>query len=530
MTTTTTTTPTTTTPATNGTTQQITPLTDTADIVAGIPQTGNQINIADATGQMASDPSLALSNSELLADNTPTISSSDVNAGLINGASSTYQDNPTQDNTTASTVGSTSTVDPNSIPQNTQAASVTTALSQPAVDQAAMTAANGTVNSNDLVDANAADIDTSTYDQTAAGQALQQYASQNISNIIDTSTASGQLLAAQLGDGNYIDSKATLEGQLALLQSQFTDANGQPTIPAWAAGTARNVSRIAAFTGMTGTAATAAMAQAIMEASLPIAQQDSQFFQTVTMTNLSDKQQAVINNANVLSKIDLANMSNQMQAQVTNAQNFMQMDMSNLSNDQQAAMVNTQAQVQSILADTNATNTDRLAVAQSQDQKDQFYSQLDESIQQYNSSQLNSMSQFNATQQQSTDQFNSDLENNRQQFYQNMQFGIDTANTKWRQTVTLQNNTNQFNAAATDVKNLVGVQTEALNQIWDRSDSLLQDAFTASQNDADRANQINLVKLQNNQTIANENATGTGNIIGTLLGVGGNLLLNAFGA
>ena len=65
------------------------------------------------------------------------------------------------------------------------------------------------------------------------GEALNDYANQNISNIIDTSTVSGKLLAQELGEGNYLDSKATLLGQLDIISKQFVDANGNPKIPTW---------------------------------------------------------------------------------------------------------------------------------------------------------------------------------------------------------------------------------------------------------------------------------------------------------
>ena len=81
---------------------------------------------------------------------------------------------------------------------------------------------------------------------------------------------SGKLLADQLGEGNYTDGKATLLGQMEIISGQFVDSNGNPKIPSWAQGVARNVSKTIAFKGMSGTAATAAMATAMMEASLAL--------------------------------------------------------------------------------------------------------------------------------------------------------------------------------------------------------------------------------------------------------------------
>lgn len=329
------------------------------------------------------------------------------------------------------------------------------------------------------------------------GQALNEYARQDISNVIDTSTVSGKLLAQALGEGNYLDAKATLKGQLDILSKEFVDpATGETKIPTWAAGAARAVSRIAAFKGVTGTAATAAMAQAIMEASLPIAQQDAQFFQTVTIKNLDNKQQQTINTANILSKMELTNLDVRMQTAVENAKNFMQMDLTNLNNEQQARAINTQARVQSILEDSKQENAARLFTAQSTNEMNKFYDSLRASIDQYNVSQRNSMEQFNVGQVNSISQFNSTLENNRQQFYQSMQYNIDVANAKWRQAVTTANAEMTFQAAATDVKNLVGVSVEQLNQLWDRSDALLDYAFKNSQNQAEIEARVGIAKMQ----------------------------------
>ena len=139
-------------------------------------------------------------------------------------------------------------------------------------------------------------IDASTIegDVDALEDRVSGFASQNISNVIDTSTIAGKLLADRLGEGNYTDAKSTVKGQMEILSAEFVDANGNPKIPTWAASSARAVSRLMAFKGVTGTAATAAMAQAIIEASLPIAQQDAKFFQTITLENLDNKQESIL--------------------------------------------------------------------------------------------------------------------------------------------------------------------------------------------------------------------------------------------
>lgn len=496
-----------------------------AAIVPGVAHGSGQINVVDAAGQIAADPGIMIDGGTSLVDQVKPFTAAEKASGVQKAP-------PTVDADALAIDPATGQAATAANQQKLNAVGVDAAKSQPAVENAAMTAAQGTVSDQAKVDANGVVIDTAAVaaGTTPTGEALKQAAQQNISNIIDTSTMSGKALAAALGEGNYTDAKATLKGQLDILQAEFVDpTTGEPKIPAWAAGTARNVSRIASFTGMTGTAATMAMAQALMEASLPVAQQDAQFFQTLTVKNLDNRQESTINRANVLAKMDLANMDARMTAAVTNAQNFMKMDLANLDNEQQANVINTQSRVQSILEDTKAENTARLFVAQSQNEKDMFYSNLNSSIDQFNTAQKNSMTQFNTGEVNDAKKFNSDLENNREQFYKNMQFQVDTSNAKWRQTITLTENQQKFEAAATDVKNKVGLSTEMLNRLWDRSDALLDYAWKSADNDAERKNKIALVKLQAASSAADAEAEGTGNLLGTLLGIGGSLLMGAFG-
>jgi hypothetical protein len=463
--------------------------------------------------QLVGDPASFFSNDMLLANQAPQI---DPNAAgtSINGSDPRFSMNPGDLSQNAS-IGATSLATPQApTTANTFDAATTFAdISNPANQ---MTGAQGTVSNQAVIQAPQLDmqgVGTGTNaDGTTnfAGQALNQYASQNISTVIDTSTMSGKLLAESLGEFNYLDSKATMKGQMDLLSQEFIDpVTGETKIPTWAAGAARNVSRIAAFKGLTGSAATAVMAQAIMEASLPMAQADAQFFQTLTLKNLDNKQQQVINTANILSKMELANLDARMQSAVENSKNFMQMDLANLSNRQQAEVINSQARVQSILEDAKAVNTARLFAAESQNDLDKFYSNLNASISTFNASQRNAMTQFNVGETNAMKQFNSQLENQREQFYKEMQYNIDVANSKWRQSVTTANAQIQFEAAATDVRNLVGVSVEQLNQLWDRSDALLDYAWRSSETSAERANQITIAKLQaeSNQQISGQQAS-----------------------
>lgn len=358
------------------------------------------------------------------------------------------------------------------------------------------------------------------------GLALNSFAHQNISNVIDTSTVAGKLLAQNLGEGNYLDSKATVKGQLEILTGEFVDpVTGEPKIPTWAAGIARNVSRSIAFKGITGTAATGALAQAMIEATLPIAQADSQFYQTLTVKNLDNKQQMIINKANVLSKMELANLDVRTSLAVNNAKTFMQYDMANLANEQQTAIINSQSMVQSILEDANQTNVARRFNSEQQNEMDKFYDNLGAQIDMYNTGQVNQMSMFNAGERNDMNQFNAQLENSREQFYLDMQYQVDAANAQWRQTVTLTETEMAFNAAATDVKNILNLSSEVMNQLWDRTDSLLDYAWREGENALDREANIEMAKMQLEAAKAQAKAQkksglfgGLGSAIGSIAG------------
>lgn len=500
-------------------------------VVPGVAKTGNQINVADLAGQAVIDPSLLLAQDDPstpnvnesmeLSDRVPTINAQQTQSGLIDPNNPAYQQGtgtaPTAQGTASTAAAPTG---------NQQAAPVTTATTQQAIAANQTQAAQGTVSNNSQVNANDVTIDTNAVanGQTGTGQALKEAAIQNISNIIDTSTSAGKLLAETLGEGNYTDAKATLKGQLEILQSEFFDSQGNAKIPPWAAATARSVGKIAAFKGMSGTAATAALAQALMEASLPIAQADAQFFQTLTVKNLDNRQEQTINRANVLAKLDMQNMDARLSAAVSNSQNFLKMDLANLDNEQQAAVIDSQARIQSILEDSKAENANRMFVAESQNEKDMFYSNLQSAIEQFNAAQKNQMEQLNTSEANDQSKFNAELENSRQEFYKNMQFAIDTSNVKWRQTITLTENQQKYEAAATDVKNLVGISVEQLNQLWDRADALLDYAWKSADNEADRKNQIALVKLQGANASKVADQEGFGSILGTILGAGASAL------
>jgi aspartate aminotransferase-like enzyme len=87
------------------------------------------------------------------------------------------------------------------------------------------------------------------------------------------------------------------------------------------------------------------------------------------------------------------------------------------------------------------------------------------------------MRKFNAGEINDAAEFNAAMEDSRQKFYAEMQFQIDTANAKWRQTVATSNTAMQFEAAAADVKAILDISQEGLNRTWDRADAMMDYLF-----------------------------------------------------
>lgn len=466
----------------------------TTQVTPTKPDADHQINIADYAGQTATDPELGMTDEMLMGENLSEITDAQAQAGEV--SNSALAGANASDLNQEAAQGQTSTAQQ---VDSRDAATYEAQTTQDAVEDAGMEAAQGQVSQEAQIDPNDFVIDTDAVarGETETGKALNDFATLELEDIPD---------------------EATLKGQLEELQSEFTDNDGNPRIPAWAAGQARNVSKIAAFTGMTGTAATAAMSQAIMEASVSVAQQDAKFFQTVALQNLNNEQASVINKANILSKMDLANMDSRLAAAVQNSKNFMDMDLANLSNEQQERVINTQARVQSILEDAKAVNTQRMFEAESQNDMNKFYDNLNASIDQFNSAQANAMEQFNVNEENGMAQFNANLESTRDKFYREMQYNIDVANAKWRQTITLQEDQQKHEAAALDVKNAVGISQEALNRLWDRSDALLDYVWKSSESELDRDAALVMAKFQANSASKAATKEGIGSVIGSVAG------------
>ena len=428
-------------------------------------------------------------NGASLIDKTPTLDP-DTAGTLLDPTSPNYLlgKNPS---VTVSTAGDASSVG-SVINPATATYDASTTADQLGTDATTVNAATGEIRDENLVDAAQIDMTGAATGVNAdgttsvTGEALNDFATQNISNIIDTTTVSGKLLAQKLGEGNYTDAKATVLGQMKIISDEFKDSNGNPVIPPWAQKLARETQKTLAFSGITGTAQTAAMANAIMEATLGIAEKEAVFFQTLTTKNLDNRQEAIINKAAVLAKFEVANLDARQAAAVQNAKAFLEMDLKNLTNEQQAEVVNTQAMVDALFNDQAAINAARLFGAEQANDMQKYYDNMNAQISLQNAEQINQMKRFNTGEINDNREFNSKLEQSRQEFYADMQYNLDLANAKWRQTVATTNTEMEFEAATLDVKNAFDLSTESMTRMWDRVDNLLDYIFKGWNAEADR--------------------------------------------
>ena len=462
-----------------------------ADYVGGV-------NVANTSANILKDPKGFLGTEGTLSDNITTIDGSNPDNVLSNNDYSMDVDGLQGSAVNASTAQASGVTKPN------QVATYNAATTGSQVDTLNKTtdAATAVFGSQSKVDVEKLDMDGLATGTNAdgstneVGKAFNAVNTQNLSTIIDTTTVSGKLLAQNLGEGNYTDAKTQITFWMDTLSKDFVDpVTGQAKIPTWAAGALKGVNRMIAFKGMTGTAAISAVAAATMESIIPIASEESKFFQTMTVKNLDAKNTQALNTANILSKMNIADLDSRMTESITNAKNFIAYDMTNLANEQQITVVEHQAKQQSIMEDAKQENVARQFGAGETNTMDKFYDELGSRIGMFNTEARNSMEKFNTGETNAMSKFNLTLENQREMFYTQFQKDVDESVVKWRQSVELTNNATLNNAAATDVKNIVGLTTEQLNQMWDRTDALLDYSFKESENQKNRRTQVQVAKM-----------------------------------
>ena len=330
------------------------------------------------------------------------------------------------------------------------------------------------------------------------GPQYQAVTGQTTPQMIAAQGTVSQPLVAQQEDLTSLPPEATVQGQLANISQAIQQSvdEGKP-LPAFAQGAKRLVDSAMQQRGLGASSIAAeALAQGILQSSIPIAQQDAQFFQQAIFQNLNNRQQAA----------------------VLNAQQSFQMDTANLSNRQQANLTNIQLRQQSMLSDQAASNAALQFNAQSQQQTDQFFASLATQINTNNAQRVDAMNQYavseknrisaenarneigvaeaNAQREAAINQFNTQLEDQRQRFNVENQRLIDQSNVTWRRSINTAN-TAAINAAnQTDAQNLLNISNFALSALWQQWRDEASWINTASENSKERAHNIAMAALE----------------------------------
>ena len=226
-----------------------------------------------------------------------------------------------------------------------------------------------------------------------------------------------------------------------------------------------------------------------------VALENSRAVNTMNLNNLSNTQAMTMAEASALANMDMSNLNNRQQAAVMNAQNFLQTDMANLSNRQQSELFNAQTRQQSLFTDQAAINASQQFNATSENQLNQFFSQLQSQVGQFNSAQANAQSQYNAGQANTIERFNAELNNQREQFNAQNRLVIDQGNAQWRRQIATAdtasiNRANELNATA-----LLGLSNQSYNNLWQHYGDIMEWAWTSSENNAERVTQMAMAEL-----------------------------------
>ena len=331
-----------------------------------------------------------------------------------------------------------------------------------------------------------------------AAMTAAQYAATTVGAAPTMAAAQGQVTAPMTAQQGTIASDATVRGQLEGLQQQVQSAvaTGQD-LPAWALGAQKLVEANMAKRGMGASSMYAeALAQGVMQSAVPIAAADAQTYKEMIFQNLNNRQQAA----------------------VTNTAAYLQMDMSNLSNNQQANLQNLAARQATLFTDQSAQNAASQFNATSQNQVEEFFTNLSTQVETNNAQRADAMNTFesaeknkiaalnannetevsraNAEREAAINQFNSSLTDNREKFNVENQRVIDQSNTQWRRQINTANTAAVNAANQTNAQNLLNMSNFALSSMWQQWRDEATWTNEAAQNGLNRAHNIAMAVLE----------------------------------
>lgn len=340
----------------------------------------------------------------------------------------------------------------------------------------------------------------------------------NVTYVIDD--IQGTVSEGSLAEGvtEELDPKATVRYQLSELMATIKD--GSPP-PAWAAGAVRKVASLMNSRGLGGSSmAASAMISAVMEAGVPIAAADAQAHGRIQLQNLTNKQQAALQNAVTVASMDKANLNARLTAAVNNAQNFLKMDIQNLTNKQASDTLSYQAFLKGAFTDAAEENARKQFNAKNQIQIEEYYAELGVQVETANANRVAAMDQYNTSEANAMMQYNQSMRDSREKFNRNMSFAIDQSNVQWRRDVNTANTAMQNETNRINVQNQYNASQQAMNQLWQKYRDNASYNFQATENAFNREHQIGMMALEfsyNMQLLSKEKKDRLMQLIGSFI-------------
>lgn len=287
-----------------------------------------------------------------------------------------------------------------------------------------------------------------------AGQAATAATANFTASIIDIDSLS-----------KNIDKIAQLEPMKAASMSKhlnaLMDGMEEGNIPMWARPAVAKVEQALAGRGISASSiGRDSLFNAIIQAAMPIAQQDATFEQEANKENYNAKVNAIFEDT----KIEFA-------AKQFNAKS---------QNEAKALM----AQLETQVSMANAERADRMA--------------------QFNSDQANQNERYNAGQANAMTQFQANLDNNREQFNSNMSAQIDGATLQWRRQMNSANTAGINAVNQANVQQAFNLNNQALSNLWQEQRDQAHWMFQASENEKNRQAQLEAAVLSRESSTASE--------------------------
>ena len=200
--------------------------------------------------------------------------------------------------------------------------------------------------------------------------------------------------------------------------------------------------------------------------------------------------------AAALTNLDMTELNNRQQAAVQNAQNFLAIEMANLDNEQQTSMFKAQAIQQALLSDQAAENAAKQFNATSQNQVDMHFATLSAQISSENADRLQAHNQFNAG---AENVFKENNANRKQRVLEsNAKNGliIAQANAAWRNLATTTFNADSNEANRIDAKAATAMTRAQMDEYWQSTRDTIAYAYSSAESEKDRIQEIFLTELE----------------------------------